>query len=264
MVHASLRMAEGGHSLPPVLNKDVQSRRNLYGNIQIWEHLRSKNTTLSYWRRGLKEILKDYEFDETEGKKCMQFLLSIFRFAILSERNYGEDGSVKIMYNLAPSHLNLVSWRRILIGMNLVLEEPDTNNDIRMIGVSLSRRHIKGETFTEFCHLLELIKECNWQVLHFILDMPEGYPLALLEILEDCKDIGVIRESKQKNVKILYERDMFSMRFLGFYRANPTERVSWNPRNMNPHFTIMSIIYGLCASMLRDNSSLECHSFPHF
>lgn len=61
------------------------------------------------------------------------------------------------MYNLAPSHLNLVSWRRILIGMNLVLEEPDTNNDIRMIGVSLPRRH-KSETFTEFCVLLELIK----------------------------------------------------------------------------------------------------------
>ena len=62
------------------------------------------------------------------------------------------------MYDLAPSHLNLVSWRRILIGMKLVLEEPDTNNDIRMIGVSLSRIHIKGETFTEFCDLLELIK----------------------------------------------------------------------------------------------------------
>lgn len=61
------------------------------------------------------------------------------------------------MYNLAPSHLNLVSWRRILVGMNLVLEEPDTNNDIRMIGVSLSRKH-KSETFREFCQLLELIK----------------------------------------------------------------------------------------------------------
>jgi hypothetical protein len=73
------------------------------------------------------------------------------------------------MYNLAPSHLNLVSWRRVLTGMNLVLEEPDTNDNIRMIGVSLSQTHINGETFTEFCHLLELIKGRYIQVYILML-----------------------------------------------------------------------------------------------
>ncbi|VDI75715.1 Hypothetical predicted protein [Mytilus galloprovincialis] len=153
------RMAEGGpplNSLPDTSPKE----RDFFG-AEIWESLRSKNTMLSYWRRGLTEVLKDHEFDEAEGKKVINFLLSIFRFAILAAKEQGPGATVKILYNLVPNHLNLVSWRRILVGMNLVLEEPDTNNDIRLIGVTLSKKHKREiilQTLDEFSRLLVLLK----------------------------------------------------------------------------------------------------------
>ncbi|XP_071126963.1 uncharacterized protein [Mytilus edulis] len=260
------RMAEGGpplNSLPDTSPKE----RNFYG-AEIWENLRSKQTMLSYWRRGLTEVLKDHEFDEAEGKKVINFLLSIFRFAILAAKEQGPGGTVKILYNLVPNHLNLVSWRRILVGMNLVLEEPDTNNDIRLIGVTLSKKHKREiilQTLDEFSRLLVLLKDCNWQVLQTILDMDQGYPMALLEILDYCKDHDIAPVSKQKNLKILYEIDLFAMRQLGFYRANPTEPVSWERPASNAHLTFISILYALYGSLLRDlPRPNNFHSLPFF
>lgn len=89
--------------------------------------------------------------------KC--FCLFQLRFAILTAKETGPGGSVKILNNLAPSHLNLVSWRRILVGLNLVLEEPDTNFSIELIGVSLpTSGKIKIEIYEEFTKLLVLLK----------------------------------------------------------------------------------------------------------
>lgn len=245
-------MAEGGHSLPAG-----------QGSVIIWENLRSRYTALSYWRRGLIEILKDYEYDEYEGKKCLNFILSIFRFAILTAKETGPGGQVKILFNLAPHNLNLVSWRRILVGLNLVLEEPDTNHDIRLIGVSLpTSGRIKVEVYEEFTELLVLFKDCNWHILQTILDMPEGYPSALLDILVYCQDNGRAEESKQKNVRILYEQDIFTMRQLGFYRANPTESVTWHRPEQQTHLTFISILYGLYGCKLQ-NSQPAFSSLPH-
>lgn len=259
MVHTPWSMAEGGHSLPTDVEK---GKRDLYGNVYIWEYLRSKHTAFSYWRRGLIEVLKGYEFDEAEGKKFINFLLSTFRFAIISASEHGPGSPVRILYNLAPSRLNLVSWRRILVGMNIVLEEPDTNNDIQLIGVTLGSK-VVVETFVEFCQLLELLKECNWQTLQTIIEMQPGYQLALLQILEYCKETNSIHPSMIKNIKILYELDMFSMRQIGFYRANESEPVSWNrPRN-DTHLTFISVLYGLYGSLLKDITVPKFQSLPH-
>ena len=48
----------------------------------------------------------------------------------------GPNTDVYIDFTVVPANLDLVNWRRVLIGVNLVLCEPDTNRNIQMIGVS--------------------------------------------------------------------------------------------------------------------------------
>lgn len=55
--------------------------------------------------------------------------------AIRASSRGGRYSIVNIDYDLCPHNLDLVNWRRVLVGMKLVLEEPDTNNNIRFIGV---------------------------------------------------------------------------------------------------------------------------------
>lgn len=64
--------------------------------------------------------------------------------------------------------------------MNLVLEEPDTNNDIRLIGVTLSKKHKREiilQTLDEFSRLLVLLKG------EFILNIPDFLNTYLYDIL---------------------------------------------------------------------------------
>ena len=80
--------------------------------------------------------------------------------------------------------------------------------------------------------------------------------------MEYCKEHGTAPESKQKNVKIFYELDMFSMRQVGFYRANPGEPVSWHAPKSNTHLTFISILYGLYGSLLKTETR-GFHSIPY-
>jgi len=50
-----------------------------------------------------------------------------------------EETHIRINIALKPADLDLVNWRRILVGINIVLCEPDTNFEIRNIGVSFGR-----------------------------------------------------------------------------------------------------------------------------
>lgn len=77
-----------------------------------------------------------------------------------------------------------------------------------------------------------------------------------------CQDNGRAEESKQKNVRILYEQDIFTMRQLGFYRANPTESVTWHRPEQQTHLTFISILYGLYGCKLQ-NSQPAFSSLPH-
>lgn len=53
-------------------------------------------------------------------------------------------------------------------------------------------------------------------------------------------------------MRLLYEQDIFTMRQLGFYRANPSEPVTWYRPESSIHLTFISILYGLYGSRIID------------
>ncbi|XP_033738186.1 uncharacterized protein LOC117325810 isoform X2 [Pecten maximus] len=124
-----------------------------------------QKTQVRYWRKGLFGMLRPHQ-DQQSLQSDISFLISNISNAIVAYGN-GNHSIVPINYDLKPPNLDLVNWRRVLIGMNLVLEEPDTNFEIRSIAVNIwhttDHRSLNGLLI-----LLKAFQELPWRLVQLV------------------------------------------------------------------------------------------------
>ncbi|XP_033738184.1 uncharacterized protein LOC117325809 isoform X2 [Pecten maximus] len=200
-------------------------------------------TDVQYWRRGILEMLPR----QTKGgnhKQLLTFLISNVTNAIHA-RKIGPKMLVTINYQDAPSDLDLVNWRRIMIGLNLVLEEPDTNRNIQSIGVSVAS-NTDVTSLNGFLEVLCFLKELSWDVVEFIISLRKIDASALYETLSDTSNGFSVPDCFYGTVIELYERNMSVMRTLGFYRRSPEEHITWTQPERGSIPAMMGAIQGLC------------------
>ncbi|OWF38150.1 uncharacterized protein LOC110466655 [Mizuhopecten yessoensis] len=200
-------------------------------------------TDVKYWRRGLIEMLQG----QTKGDNQYQlvtFLVSNITNAIAA-RKVGSKTLVRINYEETPTDLDLVNWRRVMVGLNLALEEPDTNRNIRSIGVSVEE-NTEVTCLQGFIEILSFLKVLSWHVVGFIVSLSKRDASTLYETLSDTSSGFSIPDCYYGSVKSLYERHMSVMRSLGFYRRSPEENVTWTLPERGSIPAAMGVIKGLC------------------
>ncbi|KAK3091307.1 hypothetical protein FSP39_018805 [Pinctada imbricata] len=173
----------------------------------------------------LLEMLKPH-FQPQPLKLVLTFLISNIRSATAASEQ-GPDVNVYIDYTSVPPNLDLVNWRRVLIGLNLVLCEPDTNRDIQLIGVTTSQTS-DPEVLHGFLILLQSLYNIPWDVLQFIIYLHYKVTSNIYETLVDTTQGYQIPTVYMPKIKELYESKIEVMRQLGFYRTSGDTPITWS------------------------------------
>lgn len=204
-------------------------------------------TDAKYWRKGIVEMLQGQSRGDNQ-KDLLSFLVSNVTNAIHA-REIGPHMLVTMNYEDVPDNLDLVNWRRVLVGLNMVLEEPDTNRDIRSIGVSVDSQtdvtSLKG--FLEVLGFL--LQELPLDVVEFISRLSKSDASAIYETLSDTSSGFPIPKYCYGTVATLYERHMVAMRTLGFYRRSPEEQISWTKPERVSITAVICVIQGISKSL---------------
>ncbi|XP_069126346.1 uncharacterized protein [Argopecten irradians] len=203
-----------------------------------------QRTQIRYWRKGLIGMLRPHQ-DQQSLQADITFLISNIRNAIEACGNGGHYTIVQISYDLKPPNLDLVNWRRVLIGMTLVLEEPDTNFEIRSIAVAIGH-----DTHINSLHglliLLKAFQELPWNVIQLVLHIDKTQGGILFETLTDTSMNFSIPFMYLPHIRSLYDHNMEAMRVIGFYRRSPQEELTWTrPERGDCTKSILYVLRGL-------------------
>ncbi|XP_060070344.1 uncharacterized protein LOC132550316 [Ylistrum balloti] len=219
-------------------------------------------TDVKYWRRGLVEMLRSQTKGDNQ-EQLITFLISNVTNAI-SARKIGTKTLVRINYQEVPDDLDLVNWRRIMIGLNLVLEEPDTNRNLRSIGVSVTNS-TEVLSLQGFIEVLNFVKMLSWNIVEFLASVGKHDASTLYETLTDTVNGFPIPAWYYKALTKLYECHMSEMRSLGFYRRSLGELITWTQPQRGSMQAVIGVIQGLCKPLsgVQESSSSSSSSLFH-
>ncbi|OWF38149.1 uncharacterized protein LOC110466656 [Mizuhopecten yessoensis] len=202
-----------------------------------------QRTQTRYWRRGLFGMLKPHH-DQNSLNMDISFLISNIQNAIEAKVR-GPYSLVTINYDIKPPNLDLVSWRRVLVGMELVLEEPDTNFEIRSIAVSIGQS-TNSRCLHGLLILLKSLQELHWDLMQMVLHVDKTHGSILFETLTDISMGFSIQPMYIGHIRALYQDNTVAMRVLGFYRRSPEEEITWTqPERRDYTRSILCVLRGL-------------------
>ncbi|XP_060070393.1 uncharacterized protein LOC132550360 [Ylistrum balloti] len=203
-----------------------------------------QKTQVRYWRKGLFGMLRSHQ-EQRSLRADISFLISNIRNAITTYQRGGNHSVIPINYDLKPDNIDLVNWRRVLVGMTLVLEEPDTNFEIRSISVSI------GETTDSQClHgmliFLKALHELPLNLVHLVLNIDQTKGSILFETLTDTSMNFPISLMYVRHIRELYQANMEIMRAIGFYRRSEVEEITWTrPERRDYTKSLLYVLRGL-------------------